>query len=152
MPGEENKMTDTSSRLTFLHDQKFLSHFHTQFLQSKPWRLLLLLYAFRQQLTTILYSKQYLRASPPQYSRKTPPPGANGGAPESGCILSMTSKTIFYSSIFLLSASVPDFYLCRVSPSRSNRSNNTSACSVKYLHPWGPTNPAITNPLSPSYG
>ena len=52
--GEDNKIADTTSRLTHLPDLKFLSHFLTHSPPSKPWLLLTQPSARRWQLTTML--------------------------------------------------------------------------------------------------
>ena len=80
VPVEDNKMADAASWLTHLLDRKFISHFHTHFPQSKPWRLLPLKSTCKKQLTTMLHNKQS-----PRGSKKMPPPGANGGASTSVC-------------------------------------------------------------------
>ena len=58
VPGEDNKMVDAALQITHLPDRKFLSHLRKNFPQSKPWRLLPLLSASRQNLTTMLHNKQ----------------------------------------------------------------------------------------------
>ena len=145
--GENTKMTDAVLRLTQLPDRKFLSHSHSQFPQNKPWCLHLLPFDYHWQLTTILLNKQSPRFSQPTSSRKTLLPGANGGASAAGRKSPQTSKTLstpFLYSRFLPSASVPDFCPRKGNPSRSDRSSNTSARSVKSLHPWGAMTPDTT--------
>ena len=137
-------MADAASRLTHLPDRQFISHFLTNFPQSKPWSLPPLPPRCKQQLTTMMQNKQPPRSSMPPYSRKTPPPGANGRASAAGSNFTLNSSTLmtpFPSSIFSPSASVPSFCPCKVNLSRSDRLRNTSAQLVKSLHPWGPTTP-----------
>ena len=76
--GTDNKMTDAASRLTHLTDKIFLRHFALTFPQKKPRRLLTLTSGCRRQMTSMLHSKHCHMAFPPQSSRKTEPPGANG--------------------------------------------------------------------------
>ena len=57
VPREENKMADSVSRLTHLSDRKFLSHFRSHFLHSKPWHLPPLSSNYKRQLTTMLLNK-----------------------------------------------------------------------------------------------
>ena len=85
VPGEDNKMEDAASRLTHLTDRKFISHFRSHFPQSKPCCLLPLPSDYKHQLTKMLFNRQLPRVSQPPYSRKTLPPGANGGASAAGC-------------------------------------------------------------------
>ena len=146
VPGEENNMADAALRLTHLPDRQFLSHFFSHFLQSNPWRLTPPAILFQASATKILHSKISPRASTLQYSRKTRPPRANDSASADDCTLPLTlkaSNTQFPSSRFSRSVSMPDFYLCRIIPSRSYWSNNTSDPLVKSYHTWGPTTHAI---------
>ena len=147
IPGKDNKMAESAPRLTHLPYRKFISHFRSHFPQNKPWRLLPLPSDYKRQLTTMLLNKQSPRVSRPPSSIKTLLPGANGGASAAGCKSPQTSKTLripFPFSIFFPSASVPDFCPRKGNPSRSDRLSSTSAQSVKYSHPWGPTTPDTT--------
>ena len=147
VPGEDNNMADAASRLTHLPDRQSIYHFRTLFPHSKPWRLIPLPSGCKKQLTSMLHNKQSPRGSWKPSSRKTPPPGANCGASAAGCKLPPTSKifrTPFPSSKFSLGASVPFFCPCKVNPSRSDRSSNTSARSVKSSHLRGATTPNTT--------
>ena len=137
VPGEENMMADVASRLTHLPGRQFLSHFRTNFPQSKPWNMLPLPSVYNQQVTTMLHSKQYLRDSPSQSSRNIPQPVTNGGASTADCTFPLTSKatkTLFHSPEKKFRVSVMGFYIHRWSVSRRNWSSNTSAPLVKYLH------------------
>ena len=84
VPVEYNNMADSASRLTHLTDRKFLSHFYTYFSKSKPWRPLLLSSRYKQQLNTMLHTKQSFRGSLPPSSRNTPPTCTNGSASADG--------------------------------------------------------------------
>ena len=75
---KDNKMADAASILTHLTKKMFLCHFTLTFPQKNPWRLLTLLSGCRQRLTSMLHSKRCHMDSPPQSSKKTPPPGTNG--------------------------------------------------------------------------
>ena len=140
-------MADAASCLTHLPDRQFISHFCTHFPQRNPCILTPLPSGYKQQLTNMLHNKQSPRGYMSQSSRNTPPPGANDGASVAGYKFPPTSRTLrtpFHSSKFSLSASVPALYLLKGNLSRSDRSSNTSAQSVKYLHLWGPTTPDTT--------
>ena len=140
-------MTDAASRITYFPERQLLSNVCTHFPQSKPLHLPPLTSAYRHQLPIMLQIKRSPRDFYPQYSIKTPPPGANGGACAAGFTLPLTSKssnTQFLSSIFFLSASMSAIYSRKGNPSRGERSTNTSAPSVKSSHPWGMTTPTIT--------
>ena len=140
--GEDNKIVDAASRLIHLPDQKFISHFCTHFLESKPWRLLPLPPGCKHQLTIMLHNKKSTRSSLPPCSKNIPPHGANGGASAAGSKSPPTLRTLrtpFPSSRFSTSAYVLAFYPHKGSLSRSNGLSNTSTRSVKSLHPWGPT-------------
>ena len=148
-------MADAASGLTHLPDRKFLSHFCTHFPQRKHCRLPPLPFACRRQITTIPHTKQPPRVSPQPSSRRTPPPGSNGGASADGCKLPpilKALKTPLLSSIFFLSAYVMAFCPRKGNLSRSNQSRNTSSRSVKSLHPWGPTTPATTTWGNSTFG
>ena len=148
VPGEDNEVADAASRINHLTEWQSLSHFRTHLPQSKPWCIPPLPYVCRQQLTTMLHNKQSPRSSLTLSPRKTPPPGANGGAYSAGRKYPSTPKasnTPFRSSNFFPISSVPDFCPHNISPSRHNWLRNTSVKSVKSLHPWGPTTPATTS-------
>ena len=147
IPGEDNKMVYAVLQINCLPNRLFLYQLRTHFPQSKPWRLISLLYTCRRQLTTMLHSKKSPRAYLRHYSKNTPLPGANCGASASGCTSPLTSKplkTRSPSSIFLPIKSAQDFFPHRETPSRINWSSNTSAPLVKYFHPWVPTTPDTT--------
>ena len=92
-------MADKASRLTHLLDWQFISHFLTHLPQSKPWRLPPLQSGYKQQLTTMMHNNQSPRGSLQLSSRKTQPPGDNGGASASGCKLPLTARTTRTTSL-----------------------------------------------------
>ena len=148
-------MADDASHLTHLPYLKFISHFRTHFPHINPWVLPPLPYGYKHQLTTMLHNKQSPRGSLQPSSRKTPPPGANGGALTAGYKsppTSRTLRTLFPSSKFSPSTSVPAFCPRKGILSRSYWSSNTSARSVKSSHQWGPTTPATTAWGSSTFG
>ena len=82
--GTDNKMDDAASCLTHLTDKVFLHHFTLTFPQRKPWRLLALPPGCKQRLTSMLHIKRCCVAFPPQSTRKTQRPGANGASSANG--------------------------------------------------------------------
>ena len=82
--GAENKMANAASRLTHLTDKTFLRHFELTSPQRKTWRLFTLLSECKRRLTYMLHIKRCSMNSPPQSTRKTPPPGPNGANYASG--------------------------------------------------------------------
>ena len=148
-------MAGAASRLTHLTNKMFLRHFDLTFPQRNPWCLLTLPSGLRQRLTYILHIKRCHMDYLPHSSKKTPPPGANGGTSAAVCKPPLTSKifkTPLLSSIFSLIASVPAFCLRKGNLSRINMLSNTSAGLVKSLHPWGPTTPVTTAWGSSTFG
>ena len=126
--GTDNKMADAASRLTYLTDKIFLCHFALTIPQRKSWQLLTLPSGYKRRLTSTLHIKRCRVAFPPQFTRKTQPPGANGASSANGWESQPTSKASDIPSLFSRSsqsACAPAFWKTAGYPPRSAQWNST---------------------------
>ena len=133
----------------------FLRHFALTFPQKNPWRLLTLPSACKRRLTSTLHSKCCHMAFPPQSSRKTQPPGANGASSVNGWESQPTFKASeipSLSSRYLPSACAPAFWPPAGCPSRNAQWNSTFVPLGKYLQPCGPATQGTTSWTRSTFG